>query len=52
VDEAKLDRIAGCIERHWPEAIAPEDLADPGLPARVLGARRALLEMLELAELV
>ena len=34
VDEAKLDRIAACIEAHWPERIAPADLADPALVAR------------------
>ena len=39
VDEAKLDRIAGCIEAHWPEQIAPADLADPALWARIEAAR-------------
>jgi len=49
VDKTKLDRIAECIERHWPERI--EDLADLALPARVETARRALCNLLELAEL-
>jgi succinylarginine dihydrolase len=51
VDEAKLDRIAAIIEAHWPERIAPEDLADPALPPRLVAARRALLDHLDLAEL-
>ncbi|HYN45532.1 MAG TPA: N-succinylarginine dihydrolase [Allosphingosinicella sp.] len=49
VDEAKLDRIAECIERHWPERI--DNLADPALPARVEAARRALYDLLELGEI-
>jgi succinylarginine dihydrolase len=52
VDEAKLDRIAGVIEAHWPEAIAPADLLDPALWARMEEARAALLEELDLKELV
>jgi succinylarginine dihydrolase len=50
VDAAKLDRIAGCIERFWPERI--EDLADPALPARVEAARRALYALLDLETLL
>lgn len=51
-DEGKLDRIAGCIEAHWPERIAPADLADPALAARVEAARRALLALLDLETLL
>ncbi len=51
VDAARLGRIAGCIEQHWPERIAPADLADPALPERIEGARRALYDLLELEEL-
>jgi succinylarginine dihydrolase len=51
VDEAKLDRLAAVVEAHWPEAIVPEDLLEPALWARMEEARRALLEVLELAEL-
>jgi succinylarginine dihydrolase len=51
VDEAKLDRLAAAIEAHWPEAIAPDGLLDPALPARLEGARAALLQALDLAEL-
>ena len=51
-DEAKLDRIAGCIEREWPESIAPADLTNPALADQIRRARTALLEMLELTELL
>jgi succinylarginine dihydrolase len=47
-DEARLDRIAACIEAHWPEAIAAADLADPDLWRRIEAARLALLERLDL----
>jgi len=50
-DEDRLDAIAACIDRHWPEAIAPADLADPELEQQVLRARRALLQVLGLSEL-
>ncbi len=50
-DEAKLDRIAEIIERHWPERIAPADLGDPALVADVERARGELLEALDLQEL-
>jgi len=51
VDEAKLDRLAAVVEAHWPEAIAPDDLLDPALAARLEEARAALLERLALPEL-
>jgi len=50
-DEARLDAVAGCIERHWPEAIAPADLAEPELERQVVRARKALIEALDLSEL-
>lgn len=52
VDEAKLDRIAECVEAHWPESIAPDRLGDPALTARIDAARSALLSLLELPEFV
>jgi len=52
VDEAKLDRIADCIQAHWPERIAPADLADPALGERIKAARRALLALLDLETLL
>ncbi|HEX8623369.1 MAG TPA: N-succinylarginine dihydrolase [Allosphingosinicella sp.] len=51
-DEAKLDRLAALVEAQWPERIAPEDLLDPRLWARMEGARAALLGALELEELI
>ena len=51
-DEAKLDRIAGVVAKHWPEAIAPGDLASAALASDVRKARAALLETLDLGELV
>ncbi len=52
VDDAKLDRIAAVVEAHWPERIAPGDIGDPALIARIEAARRALLESLDLVELI
>ncbi len=50
-DEAKLDRIAAVVARHWPETIAPGDLASVALANDVRMARAALLETLDLREL-
>jgi succinylarginine dihydrolase len=52
VDEAKLDRIADVVRRHWPEQIHPEELQQPGLIAEVERARAALLQSLDLGELL
>ena len=52
VDAEKLDRIADCIARHWPEQIAPEELAEPALWDRIESARRALHSLLDLEELI
>jgi succinylarginine dihydrolase len=51
-DEAKLDRIGALIEREWPEAIAPDALADPMLWERMEAARRALLATVDLGALL
>ncbi|SBV31968.1 succinylarginine dihydrolase [uncultured Sphingopyxis sp.] len=50
-DEAKLDRIADVVAAHWPEAIAPGDLASAALANDVRKARSALLAELGLGEL-
>ncbi|MGK6355290.1 N-succinylarginine dihydrolase [Sphingomonas sp. DT-207] len=50
VDEAKLDMIAAVIGAHWPEAIAPADIADSALMRRIEAARAALLETLGTVE--
>ncbi|HEY0598105.1 N-succinylarginine dihydrolase [Sphingopyxis sp.] len=50
-DAAKLDGIADVVAKHWPEAIAPGDLASSALAGDVRKARAALLERLDLSEL-
>ncbi|WP_338426032.1 N-succinylarginine dihydrolase [Sphingopyxis kveilinensis] len=50
-DEAKLDRVTAVVAAHWPEVIAPADLASPTLVADVRKARAALLDALDLGEL-
>lgn len=48
---ASIDMAAAVIGEHWPERIAPDDLAQPGFAAKVRGARAALLTALSLEEL-
>lgn len=48
VDETKLEGIGAVIERHWPESIAPEHLADPALIGTIERARAALIDHLGL----
>lgn len=31
LDHRRLDALCGLVERHWPEAVAPADLMEPGL---------------------
>jgi succinylarginine dihydrolase len=51
LDEAKLGRIAEVVQRAWPRRIGPLDLLEPDLWSRIEGARFALLDALDLAEL-
>jgi succinylarginine dihydrolase len=51
VDEARLDRIADVVRRHWPEQIRHDELQRPALIADVERARAALLDRLDLSEL-
>lgn len=51
LDEAKIARIERVVEAHWPEHIDPADLGAESLARAVVGARQALLELLELQEL-
>lgn len=51
VDSARLEGIAAVIEAHWPERIAPADLAEPALWERIESARQALYAALGLAAL-
>jgi succinylarginine dihydrolase len=52
VDDAKLDRIAAVVRRHWPEQIHHSELQQPALIRDVEGARAALLELLDLGQIL
>ncbi|QIG80626.1 N-succinylarginine dihydrolase [Stakelama tenebrarum] len=52
VDNDRLDAIARVVEQHWPEAIPQDEIGDPALIAHVETARRALLETLDIVELI
>ena len=52
VDDAKLDWVADVIRRHWPEQIHHADLQSPALIGEIERARAALLEALDLAQLL
>jgi succinylarginine dihydrolase len=52
VDDAKLDWIADVVRRHWPEQIHHDDLQAPALIRDIEAARAALLNALDLPELV
>ncbi|MBA3510883.1 N-succinylarginine dihydrolase [Sphingomonas sp.] len=51
VDSARIDAIAGIVERHWPEAIANDELTEPALVRDIEAARAQLLQELDLSEL-
>jgi succinylarginine dihydrolase len=51
VDGPKLDRIEAIVARHWPERVAPDEIATLGAWPAAVAARTALLESLDLAEL-
>ena len=51
LDGAKAARIETIIAAHWPETISPADLGNEDLARRVMDARGALLDELDLAEL-
>jgi succinylarginine dihydrolase len=52
VDDAKLDRIANVVERHWPDAIAASDIGNPALITAIEAAYRALITELDIVELL
>ncbi len=52
LSERSADTIAAAIARHWPEQIDPGDLGNPALAGEVVAARAALLQRLDLAELI
>ena len=51
LDEAKASLIEAVIAAHWPEAIALAEVGTPALAERVIAARLALLEALDLTDL-
>jgi len=52
VDQQKLDRVAAVVEECWPVAIYSDNLQSAELIETVEHARKALLETLELTELI
>jgi len=52
ISEAGLDRIAAVVERHWPAEIANADLLTPALIRDVETAHAALLEALDLGQIL
>ncbi|MEQ7874880.1 N-succinylarginine dihydrolase [Sphingomonas sp. ASV193] len=52
LDEAKIDALSAVVEAHWPGEIAVDALQDPALVAHVERARAALLEALDLSDLL
>jgi succinylarginine dihydrolase len=52
VDEARLERIAEIVRRHWPEQIHHTELQQPALIRDIEAARAALLEALDLGQLL
>jgi succinylarginine dihydrolase len=51
VDVERLTLIEATVHQHWPEEIAPDDLASPGLWHDARAARSALLDVLGLGQL-
>ncbi|PEQ12719.1 succinylarginine dihydrolase [Novosphingobium sp. PC22D] len=49
--EARIAQVEAVVRAHWPEEIAPDDLARPALWAAAKAARAALLATLGLSEL-
>ncbi|MBA4091374.1 MAG: succinylarginine dihydrolase [Sphingobium sp.] len=49
VDEARLDNIARIVSQYWPESIAPEDLSDTRLIARIEQSWLTLVDHLQLS---
>lgn len=52
VDDARLERIADVVRRHWPEQIHHSELQQPALIRDIEAARAALLEALDLGQLL
>ncbi|MDP9422693.1 MAG: N-succinylarginine dihydrolase [Pseudomonadota bacterium] len=52
VDDAKLDLLANVIATYWPEEIMSDDIQASALIADIERARNALVEALDLSELI
>jgi succinylarginine dihydrolase len=52
VDAGKLEQIAGVVERHWPRQIHHDELQQPALIRDIEAARTALLQTLDLGQLL
>jgi succinylarginine dihydrolase len=52
VDDAKLDGIAEVVQRHWPQQIHASEVQKPALIRDIEAARAALLEALDLGQLI
>lgn len=52
LSEARDETIARIVARHWPEQIDPGGIGNAALAGEVVAARAALLQALDLAELV
>ena len=52
LDEANADTIAAIVAQYWPEQIDPGDIGNTALARDVVSARDALLQHLDLAELI
>ena len=50
--DANADKIAGIVAQYWPEQIDPGEIGNPVLANDVVSARAALLQHLDLAELI
>lgn len=51
LDDAQAERIGNVISAHWPESIEPAQIGETDLAKRVISARHALLDALDLSEL-
>ncbi len=49
VDDAQLDNIAQIVSQYWPESIAPQDLSDTRLIARIEQSWLTLVDHLQLS---
>jgi succinylarginine dihydrolase len=52
LDEARAAAIESVVAAHWPHQIDPADLGSEALAREVIAARAALLEKMDLAELI